>query len=739
MRIPDPRLLALFLLLASWTAPRAAGQTDSLTARTSDTSTQVPRLVVTTSTAVGGLATIRVEQSRLSLSASAILQLGGFTPAAPAGGDLRYGAGTVLYYDGGAWQTVAASGSATAGFVLVGPAAVQTDASASATVFVNDTGGGNLLHLRSGGTDRLVVSNAGVVSSGTWQATAVGPTYGGTGQSAVAAGDLLYGSAVNTWSRLAGPGAAGQYPRASAANTFSWSTIQAGDLPSGSGYYLARNAADSSSAAVAGDLYAFTNSSAAGVVSVLRCLQTASAVANGTWTSGYFSAAAGDNTSDGFVSYCQALRVDATGASQIVGGTTFNYGVRATASGSTATGTTTNYAVDAQASGADATTNYGVRGSASGVTTGTNYGVWGSAVNGGTNWAGYFSGNGRFTGTLTVDSTADPGLTLGSALTAYFQIGDAAAKIYRNGNNRILVRAENTDNVAQFASYGLYLPLDPGISFYSGGDVSIGYAGTGDDDYAYFDQQAEYLRWVEGSTRFEFSDDVYSALTVTGSRFTDADNTLYYIDPSGPGGTSGELAESLYIGLASGADNDYIWYDLGSESFGWNNGGYFFVSDDILPNGPDSWDLGSAAQYWNEVYSNNFVNVSRREKKKDIEELDRSELARYADVIRRAPVARFRFKSEFATAEEAERNRVEIPMENGRTKSVPGNVRTNSRLGTFVDGMPPEVVTEDGSGVDLASYCGLLLAGVKDLQNQVTDLQGEIARLQGRLGELEGR
>lgn len=46
------------------------------------------------------------------------------------------------------------------------------------------------------------LSWAGSYTSGTWNGNAIGAIYGGTGQTAVATGDLLYGSATNTWSRL---------------------------------------------------------------------------------------------------------------------------------------------------------------------------------------------------------------------------------------------------------------------------------------------------------------------------------------------------------------------------------------------------------------------------------------------------------------------------------------------------------------------------------------------------------
>ena len=49
----------------------------------------------------------------------------------------------------------------------------------------------------------VITANTGVVTTGTWNATVIGATYGGTGQNAVTTGDLLYGSAANTWSRLA--------------------------------------------------------------------------------------------------------------------------------------------------------------------------------------------------------------------------------------------------------------------------------------------------------------------------------------------------------------------------------------------------------------------------------------------------------------------------------------------------------------------------------------------------------
>lgn len=49
----------------------------------------------------------------------------------------------------------------------------------------------------------MLVGDTGIITGATWGATAIGPTFGGTGQVAYATGDILYASATNTLSKLA--------------------------------------------------------------------------------------------------------------------------------------------------------------------------------------------------------------------------------------------------------------------------------------------------------------------------------------------------------------------------------------------------------------------------------------------------------------------------------------------------------------------------------------------------------
>ncbi|MEP7234129.1 MAG: hypothetical protein ABI778_02420 [Ignavibacteriota bacterium] len=48
------------------------------------------------------------------------------------------------------------------------------------------------------------ITSTGTIASGTWNGTAIGPTFGGTGQTTYSLGNILYSSAANTLSKLAG-------------------------------------------------------------------------------------------------------------------------------------------------------------------------------------------------------------------------------------------------------------------------------------------------------------------------------------------------------------------------------------------------------------------------------------------------------------------------------------------------------------------------------------------------------
>jgi hypothetical protein len=78
------------------------------------------------------------------------------------------------------------------------------------------------------GTD-FAISQAGAVTTGTWAATEIGPTKGGTGLTTYAQGDLLYASAINTLNKLADPNIDGKVLKWNdATNLPEWGTDTSG-------------------------------------------------------------------------------------------------------------------------------------------------------------------------------------------------------------------------------------------------------------------------------------------------------------------------------------------------------------------------------------------------------------------------------------------------------------------------------------------------------------------------------
>lgn len=81
------------------------------------------------------------------------------------------------------------------------------------------------------------ITTVGTVTSGTWNATAIGVQYGGTGLNSVAQGDVLYGSALNTISALAKNTSATRYlSNTGTSNNPAWAQINlangvTGNLP----------------------------------------------------------------------------------------------------------------------------------------------------------------------------------------------------------------------------------------------------------------------------------------------------------------------------------------------------------------------------------------------------------------------------------------------------------------------------------------------------------------------------
>lgn len=78
----------------------------------------------------------------------------------------------------------------------------------------------------TGGTS---IATLGTVTAGTWSATAIGATRGGTGLTSYVAGDLIYASASNTLSKLTKPSAL-SFLKMDSSGVPSWDTLDSSDI-----------------------------------------------------------------------------------------------------------------------------------------------------------------------------------------------------------------------------------------------------------------------------------------------------------------------------------------------------------------------------------------------------------------------------------------------------------------------------------------------------------------------------
>lgn len=94
----------------------------------------------------------------------------------------------------------------------------------------NGVSGNPTLTIDSGYVGQASITTLGTIGTGTWQGTPVGVVYGGTGLNSLAQGDLLYGSASNTFSKLSKDTNATRYlSNTGSSNNPAWAQVNLAD------------------------------------------------------------------------------------------------------------------------------------------------------------------------------------------------------------------------------------------------------------------------------------------------------------------------------------------------------------------------------------------------------------------------------------------------------------------------------------------------------------------------------
>jgi hypothetical protein len=165
-------------------------------------------------------------------------------PGSPAAGDIRYNTTTnsLEFYNSGsvAWQTSGnaetngISGLSTTGLVTRTGTATYTTRTITGTTnritLSNGSGvsGDPTVDIAATYVGQTSITTLGTITSGTWNATAIGATFGGTGLTSYITGDTLYASAANTLSALA-IGTSATYLRSNGTIP-AWSTISGTEI-----------------------------------------------------------------------------------------------------------------------------------------------------------------------------------------------------------------------------------------------------------------------------------------------------------------------------------------------------------------------------------------------------------------------------------------------------------------------------------------------------------------------------
>lgn len=125
-------------------------------------------------------------------------------------GQTTYTTGDILYASAANTLSKLAIGSANQVLTIVGGVPTwQTGVSGTVTSVsgtanrITSTGGTTpVIDISASYVGQTSITTLGTIATGTWNATAIGATFGGTSQTTYAAGDILYASASNTLSKL---------------------------------------------------------------------------------------------------------------------------------------------------------------------------------------------------------------------------------------------------------------------------------------------------------------------------------------------------------------------------------------------------------------------------------------------------------------------------------------------------------------------------------------------------------
>ena len=219
----------------------------------------------------------------------------------------------------------------------------------------------------------------------------------------------------------------------------------------------------------------------------------------------------------------------------------------------------------------------------------------------------------------------------------------------------------------------------------------------------------------------------------------DRNNTGCYLDPNGTSVTRYFTATYLNGTHVRASGNMDVKGDL---RYGKSHGGHTmpFVNGGSHLGCWPGYGCGNYHRAWARMFAYGVSDVSGEQFKRDIRDLDDSDLSNALSDLRKVRSVRYYYKHE-VTSEEADHVSLDEPfmyqLDNGRTFETTRSPRHTLHMGVIAESLPDYATDPTKSTVSLGDMDGLIVASVKELDRQVQKLKEENFSLEDRLAILE--
>jgi len=298
------------------------------------------------------------------------------------------------------------------------------------------------------------------------------------------------------------------------------------------------------------------------------------------------------------------------------------------------------------------------------------------------------------------------------SVPAYSFTGDNNVGIYRSAADNLSITTAGTETMRSNTTVTSFMrEIQTRQTNASSGDILVRIYDSSDDGIIDIYENNAMNHRIHGNGTTIFNEQGLDLdFRIEGNTQTQ----LFRIDA---GNNSIGLHEAPNATTVGGVVVDRVAYpiEIGSDgaagtqaTIGWWNG----AEVEIMPETANYGYVGSAANYWYYMYSNNFVNVSTRDTKRDFIKIDENKAANEYLMTAIDNMSPYFYK---------------YKAENDKPEEGMGKYRPQYHLGVIVDESPDVIKDVAFSGIDIYGLSVLSLNGVKHNRAEIKKLKPKTA------------